>query len=115
MARLPGSIVPTAGCYGGYSAEVKNYSSRRRLHGFQEREDLPERIVVQDGLPDRHALVELALRDRLVEDAWRLVTVTQCESAEVTRALALIGVRPVAVRTVLIEQAPTFVDHIGAT
>src|SRR5919109_2029515 len=93
------------------AVEVKKYSSRRRLHGLQEREDLPQRIVAQHGPPHRHALVELALGHGLPKDARRIVSVTQLQPAEIARALALVGVRAVAVRAVLIERAPAFVDE----
>src|SRR6266480_1723821 len=83
------------------------------LDGLQVDEDSPQHLVAQDALPDGHALGETPRAHRLVEHRGRPISVAEREPAQVERPLSLDRVRPVAMPTVLVEQAATHRGRVG--
>src|SRR5437899_1673530 len=77
---------------------------RFRLHGLQERLDLPDRVRVEDAARRRHALRWPALGDRRVEDLIPSLAVSETKAPEIALGVRARGVGWVTVRAVNIEK-----------
>src|SRR5262245_55088109 len=75
--------IPPRARAGGNAGDgaVQPATSGRRLHCFQEGEDLLKRVITQHGLPHRHTLLQPSVADRLVEDSGRSRLVTELQAA----------------------------------
>src|SRR5438094_9457800 len=84
-----------------------------RLDRLQVDEDAAQHVVAQYALPDGQALGETPRAHRLVEHRGRPISVAERAPSQVERPLSLDRVRPVAMPTVLVEQAATHRGRVG--
>src|SRR5213080_1419403 len=77
------------------------------LDGFEERLDLPDRVLIQGRAPRRHALGGPTLGDGGVKHLVRVRAVAGAEPPEVGARLRIRRVRRMAVRAVRVKERPT--------